>query len=153
MHGKGEQVGKEKSQQRCQNRWCRQREGHFKNAHFWTLLSLALWYTFSLSTLFPSVANVIMMVWDKHMINLYYWGSHTLAIDWILLLQPKTCIRSSYKWNPLLTKASICHKLGFLHERLRKECISFLIPFLILFRLWAKAFIKLDYPTLYLFLK
>ena len=88
---------------------------------------------FSLYSTFSKCFQLMNDGWGKHMMNIHFWGSHTLAFDWILLLQHKTCIRSSYKWNPLLTKASICHKLGFLHAQLRKECISFLIPFLILF--------------------
>ena len=63
------------------------------------------------------------------MMNTHFWGSHTLAFDWILLLQHKTCIRSSYKWNPLLTKASICHKFGFLHARLRRKPFHFFLIF------------------------
>ena len=80
-NGKDKVKGKVESQSKLQKWWCRQ--GGFK------------------------ASKLHMMGWGKHFMSLHLLRSLHTCFYWTTFLHPMTCTRSSYKWIPSLTKASM----------------------------------------------
>ena len=129
--------------------WCRQEERQNENAHFWRDLSLAVWGSHSLSTFFSKCIQYGQSAHDELMSQCEVSWPWREPHTWNWLDHPLTTLTLT-KVYLQVGPSSYKRWFGLLCARLWEELISSFMPFLIYFRLWAKALLKISLPHLLL---